>query len=69
MAAYPVYGARLLSAYGLGTGLPLLAAAITAGEVARHAATAVPWVERFDGTRAARPRHLSDPDRGLRRRL
>lgn len=44
-----LFGATLLSAYGIGTGLPLLAAAIGADELARTAVTAAPWVERAAG--------------------
>lgn len=43
------FGATLLSAYGLGTGLPLLVAAIGAGALARKAGSAAPWVERATG--------------------
>ena len=44
-----LFGAALLSAYGLGTAVPLLAAGIGAAELARRAGRAAPWTERAIG--------------------
>lgn len=44
-----LFGATLLSAYGLGTGLPLLATGIGADELTRRAGTAAPRLERGTG--------------------
>lgn len=44
-----LFGAMLLAAYGLGTGLPLLAAGIGAAELSRRAGAGAPWLERAVG--------------------